>query len=197
MIDNMYTVMKRINEIRSRFGLRSHWPANLSAARRKPAGFQDMYARALDGREPDRGRASANEPSAIKGKTVDEIKKLADYYATASKVPPGLVKAVIETESGFNPRALSTKGAKGLMQLMPSVISSMGVRDPYDPNENINAGVNMLKTLLKNYNWDYKKALAAYNAGESAVDARGGVPEYDETREFVKKVINAYIRNSD
>jgi soluble lytic murein transglycosylase-like protein len=197
MIDNMYTVMKRINEIRNRFGLRPHWPANLGAAHRKPAGFQDMYAKAVEGTEPQRGRDSANEPAAIRGKNVDEIKKLAEYYATANKVPPGLVKAVIETESGFNPRAISPKGAKGLMQLMPSVISSMGVRDPYDPNENINAGVNMLKTLLKNYNWDYKKALAAYNAGRTAVDAGGGIPGYDETRDFVEKVINAYVRNSE
>ena len=82
------------------------------------------------------------------------------------------------------------------MQLMPSVISDMGVEDPFDPAENINAGVGLLKDLLTEYNGDYSKALAAYNAGRKAVNESGGVPDYPETRQYVKKVIESYVKNS-
>ncbi|MBP7738559.1 MAG: lytic transglycosylase domain-containing protein [Spirochaetes bacterium] len=132
----------------------------------------------------------------IKGNSVEEIRKIADFYAAKKLVPPALVKAVIEAESNFNPNAVSPKGAKGLMQLMPSVIRDLGVGDPFDPGENIEAGVSLLKDLLKEYNGDYTKALAAYNAGRRAVNEKGGVPDIPETREYVKKVINAYVKNS-
>ena len=92
--------------------------------------------------------------------------------------------------------AVSSKGAKGLMQLMPTTIKELGISNPFSVHENILGGVSVLKRLLEKYDWDYKKALAAYNAGETVVDKEGGVPRYNETQNYIKKVINAYLENS-
>ncbi|MBN1498197.1 MAG: lytic transglycosylase domain-containing protein, partial [Spirochaetes bacterium] len=146
---------------------------------------------------PAGGERAAHGRPGIQGRTVEEIRKLADYYASVNQVPSGLVKAVIETESNYNPRAVSPKGAKGLMQLMPSVIKDFGVSDPFDPNENISAGTGLLKDLLAEYGGDYASALAAYNAGRRAVSESGGMPGFSETREYVKKVIDSYLKNSE
>lgn len=189
MIDSMYSIMRRINEIRGRFGVGMHRQAEAGAVRAETAGYQEMQDRAAA-----MGRDS--ELAGITGKTVEEIGTIADHFAKIKKVPPALVRAVIEAESDFNPEAVSPKGAKGLMQLMPSVIGDMGVENPFDPAENINAGVGLLKDLLTEYNGDYSKALAAYNAGRKAVNESGGVPDYPETRQYVKKVIDAYVKNS-
>jgi soluble lytic murein transglycosylase-like protein len=196
-MNNMRAVMNRINEIRGKFGLRSGQISQRERHSRNSIDYQDYHAKAIEERGADKGQGPKADKSTGRQGSVEEIKKIADHYAAAKKVPAGLVKAVIEAESGYNARAVSPKGAKGLMQLMPATIRNMGVNDPYDPYENIGAGTDLLKTLLQNYNWDYKKALAAYNAGEKAVDSKGGVPDYNETRDFVKKVINAYMRNSE
>lgn len=100
-----------------------------------------------------------------------------------------LVMAVIHTESRFNPRATSDKGAAGLMQLMPATARKYGARDRYNPRQNIEAGIRYLKTLLRRYPGKLKFALAAYNAGEAAVDRYQGIPPYPETRDYVKKVL--------
>ena len=116
---------------------------------------------------------------------------LIEEHATANAVNPALVKAVIQAESAFNPRARSHKGAMGLMQLMPSTAAELGVRDPYDPVENIRAGVMYLKQLLVKYADNVSLALAAYNAGPTAVARYGTVPPYRETRNYVEKVRKA------
>ncbi len=197
MIDNMYTVMKRINDIRGRFGLNRHRDAGQAAAQQTRTGYQEYQDRAVVAGKTEKTGADDKGIAGIKGNSVDEIRKLADHYAAKKHVPPALVKAVIEAESNFNPLAVSPKGAKGLMQLMPSVIKDLGVQDPFDPNQNIDAGVSLLKDLLGEYNGDYTKALAAYNAGRRAVNEKGGIPDYPETREYVKKVIDSYIKNSE
>jgi soluble lytic murein transglycosylase-like protein len=102
------------------------------------------------------------------------------------------VKAVIKAESRCDPTAVSPKGAMGLMQLMPSTVESMGVKDPFDPRENIEAGVRYLKWLLERFNGNIGLALAAYNAGPTRVKRFGRVPPYRETREYVKKVMRFY-----
>jgi len=104
------------------------------------------------------------------------------------------VKAVISTESGWNPQAVSRKGAVGLMQLIPGTAQRFGVGNPFDPAQNVEGGTTYLRALLDRYNGDLSKTLAAYNAGEHAVDANRGVPPYWETQRYVQKVQNAYFR---
>lgn len=99
-----------------------------------------------------------------------------------------LIKAVALVESGFNPRAVSPKGARGLMQLMPATARRYGVRDPHDPHESLRAGARHLRDLLVEFDGDLTLALAAYNAGAGAVRRYGGVPRYRETQDYVRKV---------
>lgn len=110
-----------------------------------------------------------------------------------------LVRAVIQVESAFNPRAVSPKGAKGLMQLMPATAMSFGVLDPFNPGENIRAGVGYLRQLLDRYNNNEQLALAAYNAGPGAVDKYGSkIPPYQETQNYVRRItsLNGTMRGA-
>ncbi len=102
---------------------------------------------------------------------------------------PVLVHAVIGAESAFNPWAVSRKGAQGLMQLMPRTASALGVRDSFNPRDNIEGGVRHLRYLLDRYSGNVSLALAAYNAGEGAVDYYGGIPPYPETQQYVQKIL--------
>ena len=108
-------------------------------------------------------------------------------------VNPALVKAVVKAESNFHPEAVSSQGAQGLMQLMPDTADSLGVADPFRPEENVWGGTRYLRAMLDRYR-DVRYALAAYNAGPSAVDRFGGVPPYPETREYVDRVLDYYRR---
>jgi len=124
-----------------------------------------------------------------RGRRADAYDGIIHDHATAEGISPDLVRAVIQVESAFNPRAVSHKGAMGLMQLMPATATEFGVADPFDPQENIGAGVKYLKRLLARYDNDLELALAAYNAGPGAVDRYGQkVPPYRETRDYLRKV---------
>jgi soluble lytic murein transglycosylase-like protein len=124
----------------------------------------------------------------------DGVEKLVREAAERHRMDPALVRAVIETESNWNPKAYSHKGAGGLMQLIPTTAQRYGAYDVFDPQQNIDAGVKYLRTLLERYNGNLDLALAAYNAGEGAVDRAHGVPSFRETRNYVQKVQNAYFR---
>jgi len=112
--------------------------------------------------------------------------------AQSQKVETKLLRAVIDQESGFHPCAISSKGAKGLMQLMPQTASQFSVRNPFDPRENIEAGSRYLKQLIDRYSGDLALALAAYNAGPARVDESGGVPDIPETRDYVESVLEKF-----
>ncbi|MGB7844415.1 MAG: lytic transglycosylase domain-containing protein [Candidatus Acidiferrum sp.] len=124
----------------------------------------------------------------------DGAEKLVREAAERHHVDPALVRAVIETESNWNPAARSHKGASGLMQLIPTTAMRFGVNDAFNPKQNVDAGVRYLKLLLERYNGNLDLALAAYNAGEGAVDRAHGIPGYRETRNYVQRVQDAYFR---
>jgi len=126
-------------------------------------------------------------PEAVRSRFGEEIREVAARHGVAAD----LVEAVIRVESAFNPRAVSNKGAQGLMQLMPRTASSLGVRNAFDPRENIDGGVRHLRYLLDRYPGNVSLALAAYNAGEKAVDHYGGIPPYAETQQYVQKILGA------
>jgi soluble lytic murein transglycosylase len=119
---------------------------------------------------------------------VQEIRDAAERYG----VPMKLVSAVIRAESGFNPRAVSPKGAQGLMQLMPTTAATLGVRNSFDPRQNIDGGVRHLRGLIDRFPNNLPFAIAAYNAGEKAVQQYRGIPPYPETQDYVTKVLYFY-----
>jgi Transglycosylase SLT domain/Domain of unknown function (DUF4124) len=122
----------------------------------------------------------------------EEYRDLIQRTAVRHGVHPDLVYAIAEVESNFNPRAVSAKGALGLMQLMPDTATRFGITDPFDPGENVLAGVRYLRYLLDLFRGDSRLALAAYNAGENIVLATGGIPPYRETRNYVSKVLKLF-----
>jgi len=124
----------------------------------------------------------------------DGVEALVREAAERHRVDPALVRAVIETESNWKSGAMSRKGAMGLMQLIPTTAQRFGVNDAFNPKQNVDAGVRYLKRLLERYNGNLDLALAAYNAGEGAVDRAHGVPSYRETRNYVQRVQDAYYR---
>jgi soluble lytic murein transglycosylase-like protein len=119
-----------------------------------------------------------------------------DQVVTAASVryqlDPDLVNSVIKAESGFNVRAVSPKGAQGLMQLMPQTASQLGVPNAFDPQANVEGGARYLRELLERYNFDLIKALAAYNAGPRRVEQYGGIPPYYETRAYVARIVRDF-----
>ncbi|MEA2625917.1 MAG: hypothetical protein QOD06_1962 [Candidatus Binatota bacterium] len=134
------------------------------------------------------GGSSGIGMHSLNGRSAAKYDAVVQNVATRFAVDAALVKAVIRAESNFNPRATSPKGAMGLMQLMPDTARFHGVQDAYDPAENVFGGVRHLRLLLDRYSGDLDLVLAAYNAGTVPVDRAHGIPNYPETREYVRRV---------
>jgi soluble lytic murein transglycosylase-like protein len=132
--------------------------------------------------------SSSSSSTNSKNTFSDLIKKASEKYG----IDADLITSVIQTESNFNSKAVSSTGAQGLMQLMPTTAASLGIKNMFDPAQNIEAGTLYLKKMLNRYGGDVEKALAAYNAGPGAVDKYDGVPPYHETQSYVSKVIGYY-----
>ena len=119
-----------------------------------------------------------------------------DRYCKAHSMSPALVHAIIKAESDGRRTAVSSKGAKGVMQLMPFTSRQLNVNDPFDPIENVEGGIKYLKELLATFDGNVTHAVAAYNAGPAAVKKYGGVPPYKETRQYVQRVLSLYRQYS-
>jgi len=130
--------------------------------------------------------------SGVSERAPADINQLVEQTASRFQVDPELIHAIIRVESGYDPKAVSSKGAMGLMQLIPATAQRYGVANPLDPKQNLEGGVNYLKYLLGLFGGDLPLSLAAYNAGEHSVLRYGGIPAIPETQNYVRKVTNIY-----
>lgn len=144
-----------------------------------------LYAREKSRQYPQQYQHRRN----ISTRSPAQYEPLIKSIASGHGMNPTVIKSIIEVESGYDPLARSSKGAMGLMQLMPGTAQDLGVADPWDPTENITAGTKYFSWLLRKYNGNLMKALAAYNAGPAVVDAYGGIPPYQETEDYVRNVL--------
>jgi soluble lytic murein transglycosylase-like protein len=153
-------------------------------------GYVDIPTSQIDRFEKDWSLPAPAVAPAPSPQLEDVINSISDRH----HIDPDLVNSVIHAESGFNPRAVSPKGAQGLMQLMPQTAMHLGVTNAFDPGANVDGGTRYLRQLLERYDFDLIKALAAYNAGPQRVEQYRGVPPYRETRAYVARVIRDFNR---
>ena len=155
--------------------------------------FVDIPTAEIDHFEsiPDSPTPPTNPPPPTLPHSFDLTQAVNDASGTY-RLDPDLVTSVIRAESGFNVRAVSPKGAQGLMQLMPQTASQLGVKNAFDPQANVEAGTRYLRELLERYNFDLIKALAAYNAGPQRVEQYNGVPPYYETKAYVARIVRDF-----
>ena len=156
-------------------------------------GYVDVPTSDIEGFEKDLSLPTRSEISRSPAGSVD-LNQVVKSASANYHLDPDLVNSVIRAESGFNTRAVSRKGAQGLMQLMPGTAEKLGVTNPLDPAANVDGGARYLRTLLERYNYDLVKALAAYNAGPMRVEQYRGVPPYRETRAYVNGIVRDYNR---
>jgi soluble lytic murein transglycosylase-like protein len=167
--------------------------ASMRAARSAAAEVSDFL-----GHESNQSAAAKIVAANFRGTaaTAADIDSAIEQAAARHNVDPNLVRAVVKVESNFNPNAVSRKGAMGLMQLMPSTARQLKVNNPFDPEQNVDAGVRHLKQLLESYGGDVRLTLAAYNAGAGAVARSSGVPHFAETQNYVRRITSLYNAGS-
>lgn len=199
MIDsNIARIEERMTEIRARIDSLSAAPSGVTAKAPAPRtslgpapaeqSFHSILHRVLGVPRPVRDPDGHSvQPLSGSDQSGDSISRVVESAANRYTLDPKLISAVIEVESGGNTRAVSSAGAMGLMQLMPSNIPA-GTPDPYEPAMNIDLGAKQLRALLDQFNGNLDSALAAYNAGPGAVRRYGGVPPYPETQQYVRKI---------
>jgi soluble lytic murein transglycosylase-like protein len=129
-------------------------------------------------------------------KKEDAYSAIIEKYANDYRLDPSLIRSIIATESGFNAKAVSPKGARGLMQLMPATAKRLGVENSFDPEQNIQGGVKHFRSLMDTFKNDLELSLAAYNAGENLVQRLGRVPDIRETQEYVQTITSRYGKKS-
>jgi hypothetical protein len=168
-------------------------PSAKMGAARSAAAEVNQYLR----RDPETSTSNTSFLRSSKPFTEQDVEAAIQQAAARHNVDPNLVRSVIKVESNFNPNAVSRKGAMGLMQLMPSTARSLHVTNPFDPQQNVDAGVRHLKQLLESYGGNVKLSLAAYNAGAGAVARSAGVPRFAETQNYVRRITSLYYGNSD
>jgi hypothetical protein len=202
-IDNIARVLGRMREIESIIYPRQEMPDDSQNKAAEAERFQNVMEEILD--DPyDESRIEDNPepepfldakvPADVESRLAvweDDLLELCEKYG----VDPNLARAVLRHESGGNPKAVSSAGAIGLMQLMPGTARGLGV-NPNDPKRNLEGGIKYLAQLSDKYNGDYTRTLAAYNAGSGRVDAYGGVPPFPETERYVKNVLALYRKYS-
>jgi len=177
-----------------------HKPVPATTARTSAAPIGSQLASFIPPAEPTHGHAApasgpkapALDAAATANETRPSLEALVEQTARRHDVDVNLVRAMIRTESNNDPRAVSNKGALGLMQLMPFTARDLGVTNVFDPVQNVDGGVRYLKSLLTQFGGDLPLSLAAYNAGPGAVTRHGGIPPYRETQDYVKKIGNLY-----
>ena len=153
------------------------------------AGYVDVPTDEIDSFEKDLSAPAGETPHHS-----PPMNEVINAVSSRHHLDPDLINSVIHAESGFNPKAVSPKGAQGLMQLMPQTASKLGVDNAFDPSANVEGGTRYLRELLERYNFDLIKALAAYNAGPQRVEQYHGVPPYYETQAYVARIIRDFNR---
>jgi soluble lytic murein transglycosylase-like protein len=173
-------------------------PGAMNAARNAAAEVANYIESKPKSTKPTQTVRNPNYRDVARGYAVSatDIDSAIEAAAKRHDVDPNLIRAIVKTESNFNPNAVSRKGAMGLMQLMPETARSLKVQNPFDPKQNVDAGVRYFKNLMDNYNGDLKLSLAAYNAGSGAVARSNGVPHIPETQNYVKQITNMYWNGS-
>ena len=173
--------------------IQSQLPSFVKLVKDDSASFNEVLAEEIEGSTG----SSSTSPDAIGAVKVNysgDYNDIINYVAKKYNISTALIKSVIKAESGFDPTAVSSAGAMGLMQLMPGTASGQGVENAFDPVQNIEGGAKYLRSMLDKFGGNLELALAAYNAGPGNVIKYGGIPPFDETQNYVKKIMG-YIKN--
>jgi soluble lytic murein transglycosylase-like protein len=181
-------IFSDISAIQNRIAEISGAPPAGAVQTATPGGFNAALTQALLPQLAPPGAVTADAPAPV---PPEQINQLVQQNADIWQVDPALIKSVIANESSFNANAQSPVGAQGLMQLMPETAASLGVKNPFDPAQNVAGGTRYLRSLLDRFKGDTRLAVAAYNAGPGAVEKYGDVPPYAETQSYVKNVLGS------